>query len=68
MGAIDIIIIMYEKMCEALKSPSLEKGIKKASPIAQTSCLEGFHSVINQFSPKMIAYSFLGMYCRFVWM
>ena len=55
---------VYEKVCKVLKKTSLVKGIKKASPIAQTSCLEGFHSVLNQFAPKMIAYSYQGMYCR----
>jgi len=41
------------------------KGIKQASPFAQTSCLEGFHSLLNQFALKMIAYSYVGMYCRY---
>jgi hypothetical protein len=31
-------------------------GIKQASPFGQTSCLEGFHSAQNQFSPKIIAW------------
>ena len=53
-------------MCSALKNKSLKKGIMKASPIEQTSCLEGFHSVLNQFSPKMIGYSYRGMFCRYV--
>ncbi|XP_044176759.1 uncharacterized protein LOC114964351 [Acropora millepora] len=57
---------VYEKVNKALKNPSLVKGIKKASPIAQTSCLEGFHSVVNQYAPKMVAYSYQGMYCRHV--
>jgi solute carrier family 8 (sodium/calcium exchanger) len=55
---------VYEKVCKVLKKTSLIKGIKKALPIAQTSCLEGFHSLLNQFAPKMIAYSYQGMYCR----
>lgn len=54
----------YEKLCSALTNASLVKGIKQASPFAKTSCLEGFHSMLNHFAPKMIAYSYTGMYCR----
>ena len=57
--------IVYEKMCSSLNNKRLKKGIMQASPIEQTSCLEGFHSVLNQFSPKMIGYSYRGMYCRY---
>ncbi|KAK3755170.1 hypothetical protein QZH41_010695 [Actinostola sp. cb2023] len=56
--------VVYEKLTKALTNQNLVKAIKQASPIAQTSCLEGFHSVLNQFAPKMISYSFAGMYCR----
>ena len=56
---------MYERLQSALTNVSLMKGIKQASPLAQTSCLEGFHSVLNHFAPKMIAYSYIGMYCRY---
>ena len=56
---------MYERLQSALTNVSLMKGIKQASPLAQTSCLEGFHSVLNHFTPKMIAYSYIGMYCRY---
>jgi len=52
--------IAYEKLVEALTQHSLLKGIKQASPVAQTSCLEGYHSVVNQFAPKMLGYSYLG--------
>lgn len=55
----------YEKLHSALTNVNLMKGIKQASPLAQTSCLEGFHSVLNHFAPKMIAYSYVGMYCRY---
>lgn len=54
----------HEKLTEALEKPSLIKGVKQASPEAQTSCLEGYHSVVNQFAPKMFAYSYLGMLSR----
>lgn len=58
--------VAYEKLCSALTNTHLVKGIKQASPFAQTSCLEGFHSVLNHFAPKMIAYSYAGMYCRHI--
>ena len=54
----------HTKVCNALTNKRLIEGIKKASPLAQTSCLEGFHSVLNHFSPKMIAYCYVGQYCR----
>ncbi|XP_068757455.1 uncharacterized protein [Montipora capricornis] len=50
--------VAYEKLCAALTQNSLVRGIKQASPFAQTSCLEGFHSLLNQFAPKMIGYSY----------
>ena len=57
--------VVYERLCEAPTNSVLIRGIKQASPLAQTSCLEGFHSVLNHFAPKMIAYSYAGMYCRY---
>ena len=55
----------YENLVEKLTKDRLESAIKNASPIAQTSALEGFHSVVNQFAPKMLAFSYLGMYTRY---
>lgn len=57
--------IAYEKLVSSISNKRLKKGIMKASPIEQTSCLEGFHSVLNQFSPKMIGYTYTGMFCRY---
>ncbi|XP_031550632.1 uncharacterized protein LOC116288061 [Actinia tenebrosa] len=57
---------VYEKICKSLGKTSLVNAIKQASPLAQTSCLEGFHSVVNYFSLKMLAYSYVGMYCRYI--
>lgn len=28
---------------------------------------KGFHSVLKKLAPKMIAYSYVGMYCRYKW-
>lgn len=57
--------VVHERLCDVLTKKPLMKGIKKASPLAQTSYLEGFHSVLNHFAPKMLAYSYTGMYCRY---
>lgn len=54
----------YGKLVDALSKPALTTAIKKSSSNGQTSYLEGYHSVINQFAPKMLAYSYLGMLCR----
>ncbi|KAK3744265.1 hypothetical protein QZH41_019935 [Actinostola sp. cb2023] len=54
----------YWKLYDALTQTSLVKAMKQASPVAQTSSLEGYHSVINQFAPKMLAFSYLGMLSR----
>ncbi|XP_046864355.1 uncharacterized protein LOC124458369, partial [Xenia sp. Carnegie-2017] len=58
--------VVFEKTQAALLNSNLKRGISQASPLSQTSCLEGFHSVLNHFSPKMISYSFAGMYCRHI--
>lgn len=44
---------------------SIQNDIKKLSPDAQTSSLEGFHSTLNQWHPKMLCFSWLGTYCRY---
>jgi len=56
---------IYIKLCEALNNSFLLRGIKQASPVQQTSCLEGYHSVVNQFAPKMLAFSYLGILSRY---
>lgn len=56
----------HDKVKELLTNQSLVSGIQQASPLSQTSCLEGFHSVLNHFAPKMLAFTHSGMNCRFV--
>ena len=55
----------YEKLCTELGKTSLTKAIKQASSVEHTSALEGYHSVVNQFAPKMFAFSFLGLLSRY---
>lgn len=54
----------YEKLCKILQKKNITSAVKKASPVGQTSCLEGYHSVVNQFAPKMLSFSYTGMLAR----
>lgn len=57
---------VYDEVYKALTKKSIKSGILQASPHSQTSNLEGFHSVLNHFAPKMVVFKFPGMYCRLV--
>lgn len=52
------------KLEELAMSKQMQKDIPKLSPGAQTASLEGFHSVINHFAPKMFGFSYHGMLSR----
>ena len=51
----------FQKIVE---NKSLLKDIQNASPHGQTSGVEGYHSVVNHFAPKMFHFSFDGMKSR----
>ncbi|XP_048733591.2 uncharacterized protein LOC125649824 [Ostrea edulis] len=53
-----------EKMSDLILSKQMKKDIPKLSPLFQTSQIEAFHSTINHFAPKMVSFSYHGMYCR----
>ena len=44
----------FEKLDSSLFTKSLEKGIQEASPLAQTNCLEEFHSVLKWLVSLML--------------
>jgi len=54
--------------CHASEKIALDKKLLKdianSSTFGQTSQVEGYHSLINQFAPKMYHFSFLGLKTR----
>lgn len=54
----------YGKLSSLLTNVCLVNDIKKLSADAQTSCLEGFHSTLNHWHPKLFCFSWLGTFCR----
>ncbi len=54
----------YERLASILLNTRIVNDIKKLSPHAQTSCLEGYHSLLNHFHPKMLCFSYIGTKCR----
>ncbi|KAL9970830.1 hypothetical protein ACROYT_G023277 [Oculina patagonica] len=58
--------LAYDKLSSLLYKTALVNDIKKLSPDAQTSCLEGFHATLNYWHPKLICYSWMGSLCRHI--
>ena len=58
---------VFEKLQDILSSNQLKKDVPMLSPGLQTSSLEGYHSVVSHFAPKMIGFSYHGMLCRYIY-
>ncbi|KAK2552479.1 hypothetical protein P5673_026573 [Acropora cervicornis] len=56
----------HDKLSSIMTKTTLLGDVKKLSPEAQTSALEGFHATLNYWHPKMISFSWLGSYCRHI--
>jgi len=56
--------LAFEKLSTLLTNTRLVNDVKKLSPLRQTSSVEAFHSLIIQFAPKSVAFSFKGMLTR----
>lgn len=56
---------MCERLDSLLRKKNLLTDVSKLSPHHQTSSIEAYHSVILQFAPKNIVYSYMGMLSRY---
>nr|XP_039253207.1 LOW QUALITY PROTEIN: uncharacterized protein LOC120330355 [Styela clava] len=54
----------YDELESLFDNFRFKKDIRKLSPLDQTSGLEGFHSLLNHFAPKMLSYGYKGIFCR----
>lgn len=54
------------KLVDIITKKRLLADVQKLSPHLQTSAIEAFHSLILQFAPKNVVFSYKGMLCRFV--
>lgn len=55
---------VFDKLSAIISNKRLLADIKKLSPCHQTSAVEAFHSLLIQFAPKSVAFSFTGMLSR----
>ncbi|XP_033117101.1 uncharacterized protein LOC117117029 [Anneissia japonica] len=53
-----------KKLSDLLEKRHFLKDIQKLSPHRQTSGVEAFHGTIIHFAPKMLVYSYNGMFTR----
>ena len=54
-----------EKVSDLITNKQLLADVRKLSSHHQTSSFESYHSVVNHFAPKLLAFSYVGIYCRY---
>ncbi|KAK3755157.1 hypothetical protein QZH41_001692 [Actinostola sp. cb2023] len=52
------------KLSDIIEKSTMRRDVAKMSPLGQTSALEGYHSLVNHFAPKMIHFSYHVMEAR----
>jgi len=63
-----ILFLFYgcEKLDDLVTNTRLLTDMKKLSLTHQTNSLEAYHSVINHFALKLLAFSYCGIYARYL--
>ena len=56
----------YVELEKVILDPRLLKAVSQLSTRKQTYALEAYHSLLLQFAPKSVAFSYKGMLCRSV--
>ena len=55
---------MCEKLQDILTTQQMKKDVNMLASDTSTAYLESFHSLLNHFAPKMIAFSYAGQRTR----
>ena len=56
----------YEGVYDILTEKALAADIRKLSTKHQTSSVEAYHSMVINFAPKLLVFSYEGMVCRYM--
>jgi solute carrier family 8 (sodium/calcium exchanger) len=55
---------VFLQLSDILMANAMRRNVQRLSPLGQTYGIEGFHSLVNHFAPKMIHFGYGGMLSR----
>jgi solute carrier family 8 (sodium/calcium exchanger) len=55
---------VFDQLSNIVLSKNIKRDVQRLSPLGQTFSVEGFHSLVNHFAPKMTHFGYCGMLCR----